>query len=65
MRHIAEEIGATLRREDDETLSMEVVLGSEREGPDSMLTRLFREAASSMAVVIRNLRPPGSGTLAR
>jgi hypothetical protein len=62
MRYLAEAVGAKVRREDDVTLSIEVDLGTEH---DTMLKRLFREAASSMAFLIRNLRPPSSDTLAR
>jgi GNAT superfamily N-acetyltransferase len=60
MRHIAEEIGAAMRRDDDETLSMEIELGGATEGHDSTLKRLFREAAASMAVLVRNFRPPSA-----
>lgn len=60
MQRIAEESGARVRREDDETLSLEIELEGARHDGNGVLKQLLREAASSMSVLIRNLRPPGA-----
>jgi len=57
-RRILTEVGAVVRREDAETVTFEVELspvGAPEK--DSALRRLLREAASSMAVLVLQLRP--------
>lgn len=57
MRHLADQIGAKVRHEDDATLAIEVDLGSPN---DSSLKGFLREAARSMAVLIRTMLPPSA-----
>ncbi|MEO8796297.1 MAG: GNAT family N-acetyltransferase [Polyangiaceae bacterium] len=55
MKRLLEEVGAELVEDNGDSLVYDVHISTE---PDSPLHRLFRAAASSLTVFIRNLRPP-------
>ena len=57
MKRLLEEVGAELVEDNGDSLIYDVNISTE---PGSALDRLFRAAASSLTVFIRNLRPPES-----
>jgi GNAT superfamily N-acetyltransferase len=56
IRHLLEEVKPTIVGQSDGVLTVEVPLDPETHA--SALARLFRAAASHMAVLVRHLRPP-------
>ncbi len=60
VRALLDEVGAVVHREESGAIVFDVALGPPDPEPQAShaLSRLLREAAASMAVMIRHLRPP-------